>query len=144
MTRQKDSALIPPDGFETLPLSLLNDHLFCPRRAALKVIEGVRSGNQHTVRGDIVHEHCDRMGYQASKGGLLLRALPVWSEQLGLNGRCDIVEQRSDGSLFPVEVKSGRRRAWENDDVQLCAQALCLEEMFSTTVRYGANLSRWQ
>lgn len=137
---------------EALPLSLLNDYLYCPRRAALKVVEGWREANEHTERGDIVHEHADLPGYEVAKGVLLWRALPVWSERLGLNGKCDIVEvrrqetgdrsqesgARSPGGLFPVEFKLGKRRQWENDDVQLCAQALCLEEMFGVEVPRGA------
>lgn len=123
---------------ELLPLSLLNDYLYCPRRAALKIVEGWRSANEHTNRGDIVHEHADLPGYEVAKGVTLLRALPVWSERLGLNGKCDIVEQRTDGSLLPVEFKLGKRRQWENDDAQLCAQALCLEEMFGIPIPRGA------
>lgn len=123
---------------EALPLSLLNDYLYCPRRAALKVVEGWRSANQHTERGDIVHEHSDLAGYEVVKSATLLRALPVWSDRLGLNGKCDIVEQRADSSLFPVEFKVGKRRQWENDDAQLCAQALCLEEMFNIPIPAGA------
>jgi CRISPR-associated exonuclease Cas4 len=121
-----------------LPLSLLNDLLYCERRAALKTVEGYRSANEHTNRGDIIHEHADLSGFEVAKGVTLLRALPVWSNRLGLNGKCDIVERRSDGGLFPVEFKLGKRRRWENDDVQLCAQALCLEEMFGIPVRCGA------
>lgn len=121
-----------------LPISLLNDYLYCPRRAALKIVEGWRSANQHTERGDIVHEHADLPGYEVAKGATLLRALPVWSDRLGLNGKCDIVERRPDGSLFPVEFKLGKRRQWENDDAQLCAQALCLEEMFDLVIPRGA------
>lgn len=123
---------------EALPLSLLNDYLYCSRRAALKIIEGWRSANVHTERGDIVHEHTDLAGYEVVKGVTLLRALPVWSERIGLNGKCDIVEQHPDGSLFPVEFKLGKRRQWENDDVQLCAQAVCLEEMFEIGIPRGA------
>lgn len=123
---------------EPLPLSLLNDFLYCPRRAALKLVEGWREANEHTERGDVVHEHSDLPGYEVVKGATLLRALPVFSERLGLNGKCDIVEQRSDGSLFPVEFKLGKRRQWGNDDAQLCAQALCLEEMFGVPVPCGA------
>ena len=121
-----------------LPLSLLNDFLYCPRRAALKVVEGWREANEHTVRGDIVHEHADLPGYEVAKGVKLLRALPVFSERLGLSGKCDIVEQHTNGSLCPVEYKKGKRRQFENDDAQLCAQALCLEEMFGVTVERGA------
>jgi CRISPR-associated exonuclease Cas4 len=121
-----------------IPLSALNHFLFCPRRAALIHVEGIFEDNHHTLRGDIVHEHADLAGYEVVKGVTLLRALPVFSERLGLSGKCDIVEQRADGSLLPVEFKLGKRRQWENDDAQLCAQALCLEEMFGVTVERGA------
>jgi len=140
---------------ELLPLSLLNDYVYCPRRAALKAIEGWRDANEHTVQGDIVHEHTNLPGYQSEISNLksetiLWRALPVWSERLGLSGKCDAVEaefhSRGDlqsdisnlKSLQPVEFKLGKCRQWENDDVQLCAQALCLEEMFGIQIRYGA------
>lgn len=123
---------------EAIPLSLLNDLLYCERRAALKLVEGWRSANEHTHRGDIVHEHSDLAGYETVAGVTLLRALPVWSEPLGLVGKCDIVERHSDARLLPVEFKLGRRRRWENDDVQLCAQALCLEHMFGTPILRGA------
>ena len=123
---------------EPLPLSLLNDFLYCHRRAALKVVEGWRRANQHTSRGDIVHEHADLRGFEVKQGVKILRALPVFSDRLGLNGKCDIVEQHPDGSLFPVEFKVGKRRQWENDDAQLCAQALCLEEMFQAGIPRGA------
>lgn len=127
---------------------MLNDFLYCPRRAALKIVEGWRGENEHTARGDIVHEHADEPGYEVAKGVTLLRALPVFSERLGLSGKCDIVEAelRSNSkfeianlkSLEPVEFKKGRRREFENDDVQLCAQALCLEEMFRIAIPKGA------
>lgn len=123
---------------EPLPLSLLNDFLYCPRRAALKVVEGWRGANVQTDRGDIAHEHADLAGFEVVKGVTLLRALPVWSERLGLSGKCDIVERRADGSLLPVELKVGPRRKFENDDVQVCAQALCLEEMFGVSIPRGA------
>src|SRR6266545_1885145 len=144
---------------DPLPLSLLNDFLYCTRRAALKAIEGYREENEHTIRGDIAHEHADLPGYEVAKGVTLLRALPVWSERLGLSGKCDIVEVfphpasghplPSDGrgaggegerirALRPVEFKKGKRRQFDNDDAQLCAQALCLEEMFGIVVDSGA------
>jgi len=128
----------PPTLDEPLPLSLLNDFLYCPRRAALKEIEGLRAENLHTVLGDLVHEHADLPGYEVAKGVTLLRALPVWSERLGLSGKCDVVERHADGALVPVEYKKGKRRAFENDDAQLCAQGLCLEEMLGQSVERGA------
>jgi len=160
---------------DLIPLSALNHYLYCPRRAALIHVEGIFKDNQHTLRGDIVHEHADLAGYEVVKGVTLLRALPVWSERLGLNGKCDIVEVHSNpvgdevtrltshvsqpstlnpqlpnssksepphvgcyDRLVPVEFKLGKRRQWENDDVHLCAQELCLEEMFGTSIPRGA------
>ncbi len=123
---------------DPIPLSLLNDHLYCQRRAALKAIEGWRGTNEHTVIGDSVHEQADATGYETIRGVTLLRALPIWSERLGLSGRCDIVERHPDGSLVPVEFKKGRRRKFDNDDAQLCTQALCLEEMFGIDIPRGA------
>jgi CRISPR-associated exonuclease Cas4 len=124
------------DGY--IPLSALNHFLYCPRRAALIHIEGIFVDNVHTVLGNLAHEHADLPGYEVAKGVKLLRALPVFSERLGLSGKCDIVERHSDGSLCPVEYKKGKRRQFENDDAQLCAQALCLEEMFGKRVPCGA------
>lgn len=121
-----------------LPLSALNQYLFCPRRAALIHIEGTFLENEHTLLGEIYHEHADLPGYEVAKGVKLLRALPVYSDLLGLNGKCDIVEQFPDGSLCPVEYKKGKRRRFVNDDAQLCAQALCLEEMFGREIPRGA------
>ena len=152
MSQIEDTKPQAPELSEALPLSLLNDLLYCPRRAALKAVEGWRAANEHTVRGDIVHEHADLPGYEVAKGVTVLRALPVWSDRLGLSGKCDVVEARphpqplshpmGEGgpytSLAPVEYKKGKRRAFENDDAQLCAQGLCLEEMFGITVERGA------
>lgn len=126
---------------DLLPLSLLNDFLYCPRRAALKIHDGLRSANEHTVRGDLHHEHADLPGFEHRTGWKLLRALPVWSDTLGLNAKADIVETKSTGSRIvearPVEYKSGRKSRWLNDQVQLCAQALCLEEMLDVKVETG-------
>jgi len=121
-----------------IPLSAVNQFLFCPRRAALIHVEGIFEDNEHTVLGELAHEHADLPGYEVAKGVKLLRALPVFSDRLGLSGKCDIVEQRQDGSLCPVEYKKGKRRRFENDDAQLCAQGLCLEEMFGEMVLGGA------
>ena len=85
-------------SLEALPLSLLNDFLYCPRQAGFKVIEGWWGENEHTATGELAHEHTDLPGYEVAKGVKLLRALPVFSERLGLSGRCDIVEQHRDSS----------------------------------------------
>lgn len=137
-TKNPKSQMADSAGHEVLPLSLLNDFLYCQRRAALKAVEGVRSENKHTVLGDIVHEHADLPGYEVAKDVTLLRALPVWSERLGLSGKCDVVERYADGSLVPIEYKKGKRRVFKNDNAQLCAQALCLEEMNGRRIQRGA------
>jgi CRISPR-associated exonuclease Cas4 len=99
---------------------------------------GVGPGCGTDRHGEIAHEHADLPGYEIIKGVKLLRALPVFSDRLGLSGKCDIVEQNGDGTLCPVEYKKGPRRKFINDDAQLCAQALCLEEMFGKAVPRGA------
>ena len=129
-------------GFEgegrVIPLSAVNHYLYCARRAGLIHVEGVFTDNQHTVLGNQLHEEVDISGYETVRGVTLLRALPVWSERLGLSGKCDVVERHSEGTLMPIEFKIGKRRKFDNDDAQLCAQALCLEEMFGRDVPRGA------
>lgn len=127
---------------EPVLISLLNDYVFCPRRAALKGIEGMRDDNAYTVEGSLLHERTDTPGVEERSGVRIARALPLFSRRLGLVGKADIVEfhRQTDGSErpYPVEYKRGRRRQWDNDDVQLCAQGLCLEEMLGIEVPAGA------
>jgi CRISPR-associated exonuclease Cas4 len=119
---------------ERIPISALNQYLYCARRAYLIHAEGVFVANEHTVLGDLAHAAVDTPGYEHRAGWELLRALPLYSDALGLSGKADIVEVRRDQSdrvceARPVETKKGPARRWGNDQVQLCAQALCLEEM---------------
>lgn len=120
-----------------IPLSALNHFLYCPRRCALIHVEGVFVENAYTVEGSMLHEAADTPGYEVAARVRVVRALPVFSFQLGLSGRADIVEFHNDVPL-PVEYKRGKRKQWDNDDVQLCAQALCLEEMLDCDVPGGA------
>jgi CRISPR-associated exonuclease Cas4 len=122
----------------SIPLSLLNDYLFCKRRAGLKLIENERGSNVHTAEGDIVHDRVDTPGYHVLRGVTVLRALPVWSDTLGLSGICDVVERHPDGSLVPVEFKKSHRKEFINDDVQVCAQGMCIEECMGVSVPRGA------
>jgi CRISPR-associated exonuclease Cas4 len=124
-----------PNG-EPIVIAALNQYVFCPRRCALMFVEGIWSDNEHTALGTILHDHADAPGYEMDEGVKLLRGLPLFSRRYGITGKADIVEMRS-GVPAPVEYKKGRRRKFENDDIQLCAQALCLEEMFSTAVPAG-------
>jgi CRISPR-associated exonuclease Cas4 len=124
------------DAPEPVLISALNQYVFCPRRCALMHVEGIWSDNEHTVRGSILHERTDEPGYETDGDVTVLRALPLHSARYGLAGKADIVELRG-GEPVPVEYKKGRRRRFENDDVQLCAQAFCLEEMFACEVPAG-------
>ena len=78
-------------GERVIPLSAINQYLYCPRRAALIHVEGTFTDNMHTVAGTQLHEHADVPGYEKTAGVVVLRALPVWSHRLGLSGKCDIV-----------------------------------------------------
>lgn len=129
---------------EPLLISALNQYLFCPRRCALMHTEGIWADNAHTAKGTLLHEHVDSVGYEHDKGAKMLRGLTLYSTRYGLTGRADIVEVRDVKTglgrrkdYTPVEYKKGKRRRFENDEVQLCAQALCLEEMFASEVERG-------
>jgi CRISPR-associated exonuclease Cas4 len=124
------------DEREVVAISALNQHVFCPRRCALMHVEGIWRDNEHTVIGSLLHDNADEPGYETADGVTLLRALPLYSERYGLTGKADIVELQ-DGEPIPVEYKKGKRRRFENDDIQLCAQAFCLEEMFACEVSRG-------
>ncbi|MBK1722878.1 CRISPR-associated protein Cas4 [Thiocystis violacea] len=124
---------------EAINLSALNQYTYCPRRCGLIYLEGEFDQNVHTARGNAEHERVDCAAHVAGKDGARLDyALPVWSQAAGLIGKCDVVEHWPDGTLFPVEYKHGPRRKWLNDDLQLTAQAICLEEMFDRPVPTGA------
>lgn len=121
---------------EIVLLSHLNDFTFCSRRLALHYIEGIWSDNAHTIVGTFLHNQVDRSGCEMDGDIKLLRALPLFSNKFGLVGKSDIVEMHGDQPI-PVEYKKGKRKQWSNDDIQLCAQALCLEEMLQTPVPKG-------
>jgi CRISPR-associated protein Cas4 len=119
-------------------LSALSHYLYCPRRAGLIHLESVWEENVFTVRGRLAHERADEATTRTENGVRVERALPLWSERHGLSGTADVVEFYPDGAVIPVEYKSGKRRDQANHHVQLCAQALCLEEMLGITIPEGA------
>lgn len=121
----------------SIPISSINTYLYCPRRAGLMFIELAFAHNHHTVRGKIIHERVDHPGSHNLREVLSIRSLPVWSQRLKVHGRCDVVEKHLDGSLVPVEYKKGVFRTFKNDDAQVCAQGLCLEEMFDIHITHG-------
>lgn len=124
---------------EPINVSALNQHAYCPRRCGLIYLEGEFSENIHTQRGNAEHARVDRVAHTTTPEGARVEyALPIWSDRLGLIGKCDVVEFWPDGAVYPVEYKHGPRRAWVNDDIQLAAQACCLEEMLGVRIERAA------
>lgn len=121
-----------------VPISALQHYSYCPRQCALIHVEQAWSENLYTERGKAVHAQVDTPESRQEDGGRVERALPLYSRRLGLSGRADVVEFRPDGTPYPVEYKHGPRRPREHDDLQLAAQALCLEEMTGRDVPAGA------
>lgn len=124
-------------GDDYPPLSALNDLLFCPRRCFLHRVEGVWVENAHTLTGSRDHRRVHTQKDSETCDGRSARGLRLVSHTIRIQGVSDLVEF-SDDVPFPVEYKRGKRRKWDNDDVQLCAQAICLEEMLSVSVPAGA------
>ncbi len=133
------------------PLSALQHLVFCERQCALIHLEQVWVENRFTAEGRLLHERADTVGGE-SRGDLrIARGLALCCLRLGLSGRADVVEfHRAEGGgvelpgasgrwrPFPVEYKRGKPKAGRCDEVQLCAQALCLEEMLEVEVPAGA------
>lgn len=134
-----------------LQLSGIQHFVFCRRQWALIHIENQWAENFRTVDGSIMHENAHDQGLRESRGDVLIvRGLAVHSAQLGISGQCDVVEfhrdpdgislQGRDGLWrpYPIEYKRGRPKEGQEDRSQLCAQAMCLEEMLCCAVREGA------
>lgn len=114
-------------------ISAIEHWAYCPRQCALIHVDGIWADNEHTVRGTRGHRRADTPGGRQERGQLVLRAVPLWSERLGLSGRGDAIHVGPDGSLAPVEYKTGGRHG-DAAHLQVCAQALCLEEMTGSVV----------
>lgn len=134
-----------------LMISGIQHFKFCRRQWALIHIEQQWEENAHTVVGELMHKKVhDPYLAEKRKGVLITRALPVSSKSMGVSGECDVVEfhKCEDGvklhghrdlySLYPIEYKKGKPKVTEEDKLQLVAQAMCLEEMFSTEILEGA------
>ena len=123
---------------EPIPHAALQHWAYCPRQCGLIHLEQAFEDNLHTARGQAVHHLVDTPGYEMKAGVKVERALPLWSDRLNLIGKADLVEFHPDGTVFPVEFKHGRKREKIHDDIQLAAQALCLEDMLGRPVPRGA------
>lgn len=143
---------------ELLPVSALQHLVFCERQCALIHVERLWIENALTLEGSHRHRRVDGGGPSREQVGdlLIVRGLPIWSRVLGLTGRADVVEfhgihhgqavpdrpfsrrEVRAARVLPVEYKRGRPKKDKSDEVQLCAQALCLEEMLGLPVEDGA------
>ncbi len=141
---------------DLLPLRYLNDLLFCERRLALHLVEQIWKDNQYTAEGVYAHKKVDQSANLKRGEKRNVTGMMLVSYRLGVTGKADLVEFRSadvssatpkkvnaDGTSalrvpYPVDFKRGKKRRWDNDEVQLCAQAMCLEEMLNVPVPKGA------
>lgn len=137
---------------QLFPLSALQHLLFCERQCALIHLEQVWADNQFTSEGNLLHERTHDGPDESRPGVRIVRGMPVRSFELGLSGQCDVVEfhfgstraprveegaSPSFEKIIPVEYKRGKPKAHAADEVQICAQALCLEEMLSVHIESG-------
>lgn len=154
---------MPIDQEQPIPISALQHWLYCPRQCALIHLEQAWAENKFTAEGRVMHENAHD-GADETRGQIrITRGMPVMSESLGLSGQCDVVEfhcasgdlnsqipnsksaslkseildRKCTQSVRPVEYKRGKPKAHRADEVQLCAQAICLEEMLHCSIASG-------
>lgn len=127
---------------DLIPLSALQHYLFCQRQCALIHVERAWTENRFTAEGRIQHERVDAGGTENRRDTRQVFGVALRSLRLGLSGKADVVEfHRDSGEVwvpYPVEHKRGRRKREDWDRIQLCAQAMCLEEMLGVGVPEGA------
>lgn len=128
-------------GGEPIPLSALQHAVYCLRQAALIHVERVWADNRFTAEGNVLHAVADKGGSRKVRGLRRVMALPIASARLNITGVADMVEFLPDAGgerAFPLEYKRGKPKQHRADEVQLCAQGLCLEEMTGRPVPEGA------
>ncbi|MET8540017.1 CRISPR-associated protein Cas4 [Kitasatospora sp. NPDC004799] len=132
----------PGDGDQPqVALSWLEHYTYCPRQCALIVLEDAFTDDAATTRGTLLHQRVDTPGNRGRGTIRTIHALPVWHDEHGLTGTCDTVELHSDGTILPIEHKSGRYHPDGPADVQAAAQAICLQQMFERPVPHAAIYS---
>ena len=128
-----------PDDY--IPLSALQHFLYCPRQCALIHLEQLWAESRHTAEGRLLHERADRPKGERRRGVRTVTAMPLSHAELGITGIADVVEFHAGDAgeqPYPVEYKRGRPKAHRADEAQLCAQALCLEDMTGQDIPEGA------
>jgi len=125
-----------PELPDYIPIAYLNALEYCPRRFYYEFALGEMIVNEHVLEGSLRHTGVDTESVRTEEGTLRKRRVHVYSDRLRLVGFADLVEL-SEGEWRPVEYKKGKMGRWLNDHVQLCAQALCLEEQLGTDIERG-------
>jgi CRISPR-associated exonuclease Cas4 len=120
-----------------LPISMLNQLEYCERRFWLMFVQGEMAINAPVLEGTLQHERAHEAGTERDGDTAIHRRVYLWSDRLRVAGFADVVEERAE-ELMPIEYKHGRMGHWLNDHVQLCAQAICLEEQTGKAVERGA------
>ena len=135
---------------DLIPISALQHYVFCPRQCALIHVEQAWAENALTAEGRILHDKVHKNDIENRPGVRIVRGLRLRSFKHGIVGQADVVEfQRAENGVvlpgatglwqpYPVEFKRGKLKIDECDEVQLCAQALCLEEMLGASIKNGA------
>ncbi|MBJ7312343.1 CRISPR-associated protein Cas4 [Rugamonas sp. CCM 8940] len=125
---------------ELIPLSALQHFLYCPRQCALIHVEQMWAENRLTAEGKLLHERADQAQTGQRHGVRTATAMPLVNRDLGIVGIADVVEFHTGEAarVMPVEYKRGRPKQHRADEVQLCAQGLCLETMLGLTIEEGA------
>lgn len=119
-----------------ITIASLNHYSYCPHRCWLMFCAGEFSDNAYTLEGTSLHDHIHTIGEGFREDTYQIRAIYLKSEQYHLIGKSDLIESQN-GQLYPVEYKRGKKGEWDNDELQVCAQALCLEEMTGKTITTG-------
>ncbi|MEH2126523.1 CRISPR-associated protein Cas4 [Nostoc sp.] len=121
---------------EYISIAALNQYAYCPHRCWRMFCAGEFTDNQYTIEGTTLHDRVHTTSDVQRGKTWQIRAIWLKSEQYKLIGKSDLIEAES-GEIYPVEYKRGRKGEWDNDELQVCAQALCLEEMTGQPVTTG-------
>ena len=121
---------------EYISIAALNQYAYCPHRCWRMFCAGEFTDNQYTIEGTTLHDRVHTTSDIQRGETWQIRAIWLKSEQYKLIGKSDLIEAES-GQIYPVEYKRGRKGEWDNDELQVCAQALCLEEMTGQLVTTG-------
>ncbi len=124
------------DTDDYISIASLNQYSYCPHRCWRMFCAGEFADNQYTIEGTSLHDRVHTMGEINRDETWQVRAIWLKSERYKLIGKSDLIESEN-GELYPVEYKRGKKGEWDNDELQVCAQALCLEEMTGKSIATG-------